>query len=161
MISRNDVFLPTNTALKIDDFLSFPSLDLALPELIESDFWQEKFPELKQRTRTLNLTPSLKIPHNSLDIRKEKTIPSEQKYADLFMRKLPFFAKIKRNIRHMRMWWRRWNKQVVWGFSVIFLTIFPVVFYIKFSVETAYNILLSLPESKSFSEVREKVASAK
>lgn len=154
-----------NTSLSAGEFETFPTLDIYHKELLNSTYWQKKFPEIILRDSRINLVPELEIPLDSIDIRTLQAIPSSQKFADLFTRKLPLkqnFRRISRNFfAKIFPFFEAHKRQLIYIFASIFLLIFPLVFYIKFSLENGLHKLLSLRNVSSFSEVKKTVHSAK
>lgn len=163
--TRDDIVLARNTELRVDDFVTLPTLDIIHPEILDSSFWQKKFPNFSLRKATINLVPKLDIPLDSLDIRTSKPIYSEKKYSDLFARKLPLSYATRRHARKFFSFSKNFvfthKKRIIWTFVSIFLLIFPTIFFIKFSLENGMKTLLSLRDAKNISEVKKKIHSAK
>lgn len=152
-------------ALSAGDFETFPTLDIYHKELIHSPYWQKKFPEIILRDSRIDLVPELEISLDGVDIRELQAIPSSQKFADLFTRKLPLkqnFRRISRNFfAKIFPFLQNRKKQLIYTFASIFLLIFPIVFFVKFSLESGLHKLLSLRGANNFSEVKKTVYSAK
>lgn len=153
--------LAKNTPLQVDSFETFGMLDLAHNALIESPYWQSKKPELKNRKKKIILAEPLFIPFGALDICTLEPIISEKKYPDLFTRNLTSKLRLKRFSRHSKFFWRRHKKVITRTLASFFLILVPIIFFIKFSVESGYNKLLHLTNAKNISELQALSHSAK
>lgn len=158
---RGDISLHMPKSIEISPFETFPMLDIVLPELITSSYWQKKYPTLAGRRREIRLIEPLVIPSGSLDIRTYQSIPRRKTYADLFTRRVSYTFKTR---RYMRQWSNRiliHKKPILRFLAMCVLVFLPTIFYTKFSVENGYNTLKSLAYAKNMTEVQEKTTAAR
>ncbi len=149
-----NISLARNVELEVEPFETFPTLDIVHSDLIQSSFWQKKYPELHNRKQKIILAEPLREPFGAIDMRTLSPIHSEKKYADLFSRELSFPLKVKKFFKKSRFFFRRNKKTLSWGFATFFLFVVPMLFFIKFSVENGYNRLLTLKDAQNISQVK-------
>ena len=135
-------------------------LDLLHKDVVEAYFPSENTKNFS-RKQIINLVPKLDIPFGSLDMRAEKSISSERKYSDLFVRNLSTRLWTKRKFREGKFFFRRNGMRIARVFVTILLIFLPMIFFMKFSVESGYNKLLSLAKAENFSEMKKLTHSAK
>ena len=76
-VSRITPDLSISKKIEITRFRTIPTLDLALPDIVDPKAWQQKLLDLPPRPRTIDLMPPLDTPYDALDIRKELPIPKK------------------------------------------------------------------------------------
>ena len=57
-----EISLFVHHEVEVDDFETFPTLDLVHSDLIASFFWQRKYPELMRRKQKIELVPPIVKP---------------------------------------------------------------------------------------------------
>lgn len=163
--SLPEISLAKNTKISAWDFTTIPTLDIAHPDLLASPFWQRKYPELISRKRKIDLFGPQKIPLWSLDIRKGNVIVSDKKYSDLFPRKLPLALSVSKKFQKFSKnsfsFFTDHKKGILMTMATIFLTVLPIIFFIKFSIENGIETIASLKNSQNLSDFKSRVHSAK
>lgn len=152
-----EINLHRTTSVRVDDFYTFPTLDIAHSDLVSSLYWRKKYPYLEKAHKTLNLVEDLKIPFGSLDVRRMQSIKSAQKYPDLFKRKLSTSLHIRRISRYSGDFFQKNKQKILYAFCMLLLLCVPLLLFVKISVESAYTKLLSLKNAETISDIKNTI----
>lgn len=154
-----DLSLPNR--MEITRFRTIPTLDLALPDIVDPMAWQQKLLDLPPRPRTINLVPPLDTPYEALDIRSGNLIPRGMLYPDLYARRLPYSLMMKRTSKEVRRWTKEHRRGIAGVVLTLMVTTIPTLLFIKYSVESWYEKLMSLGNLSSVAEIRDTIDSAR
>ncbi len=156
-----EIDLAESSDIVIDHFETLETLDLGMSEIMNFPKYA-KNPKKPLRPKTVNLNPDLeKIPYGAIDMRTEMPIRPRKKYHDLYRRTLPRSLTMRRSYQRFSGYVSRKKRPILMGFATLLALMLPSVLYVKYSVEHGYNTLLSLRDTTSLSEVREKIRTAK
>lgn len=158
--ARPNLDIDTPYILQIERFRTIGTLDLAHIELRRTTYWQKKLLDAPEYPRVIRLIEPLSPPYGALDVRDEP-IRSHRRYDDIFRRKLPYFLMARRASKLTRWYIVSHRRAILWTVLTTSLILLPVVFAIKYSVETGYRELISLSEARDISEAREKIRDAR
>lgn len=151
------ISLAKKVDLEVEKFETFETLDVIHPDVLKYNNFFKNYP----RPQKISLISELKTPFSSLDIRSMKPIISERKYADFFTRKLPLPLRSRRFFRESQKFFYKNQKKIIYVFATILMIFLPMIWFIKFSVESGYNRLLLLREAKNFSEIKNSIQKSK
>lgn len=155
------ISLAKHQEVEVEDFVTFPTLDIVHEDLLASTYWQKRYPEIIARKKRISLIDPLDVPFDALDIRTLSPIASEKKYSDLYKRKLSSSLYVRRFSKASRKFYQKNQKRILYSFATLFLVSIPLLLAIKFSVESGYNKLLSLREAHNIGDIQSKIQSAK
>ncbi|MFZ2255136.1 MAG: hypothetical protein WAW59_06320 [Patescibacteria group bacterium] len=153
--------LSISKRIELVRFRTIPTLDLALTELVDPKPWQQKVLGLAPRPHTLDLVPPLDVPYEALDVRRYNAIPSRSTYPDIYTRRLPYSLMMRRTTKEARRWTKEHRRGITGILFTLVVTTIPTLFFIKYSVESGYEKLLSLREATTVTAVRDTVAGAR
>ncbi len=159
--SLTKVDLSVKPVLSIDKFDTLATLDITHSDIIRATALTRKIQKLPERKEIIDLVPPLALPYGAIDIRIYTPPKSEKKYADLYTRKLPYGLFIKR-WTHIARKWSKKNRRGIMGVVVtVFVMTVPVLWYVRYSVERAYNSLSTLGSMLTLEERKHIVFEAK
>lgn len=138
-------------------FRTIPTLDLALTELVDPKPWQQKVLGLAPRPHTLDLVPPLDVPYDALDVRAYNAIPKTDIYPDLYTRRLPYSLMMRRTTKEARRWTKAHRRGIAGVIFTLVVTTIPTLLFIKYSVESGYEKLLSLRSASTVMDVRDTI----
>lgn len=158
---RRRIDLSLEQRIELQRFRTVGTLDLALTELVDPAPWQRRILDIPPRPHTIDLVPPLDTPYGALDVRRYNPIPSERLYPDIFARRLPYGLMMRRTSQETRRWTRKHRRWIIWTVLTVLLTTIPTLFFIRYSVESGYDKLLSLRWQTDVQSIRTTVASAR
>jgi Protein of unknown function (DUF4012) len=160
-IVREDVDLSEDYHITIERFRTIGTLDIAREDLRRTSYWQKTLLDTPDYQRIIVLIDPLAIPYGALDIRTSEQIRSERRYPDLYTRRLPYGLMCRRVSHHSRRYIARHRRGILGTILTWVIVIAPVLWYVKFSVESGYQILQNLPQSHGIAEIRADIREAR
>lgn len=130
--------------LSIKRFRTLVTLDLSTSEFWQPSLLTTKILQIRPRFHTIDLVPPLEIPFGSLDIRREIPILSEQKYGDIYRRKLPASLHLRREWKNTRTLLKRKRRSILATLFILASLSIPALLYTKFLVEDGLHALAAL-----------------
>jgi hypothetical protein len=159
--SRIGLDFSLNQTISIERFRTIDTLDIALPEIIDVQVWQQKILKRAPRPRIINLVLPLDIPYDVLDVRAYNTISRTVLYPDLYTRRLPYSLMMRRTTKEARRWTKEHRRSIAGIVFTLVVTMVPILFFVKNSIENGYEKLLWLQNASNISEIRDIVDSAR
>jgi Protein of unknown function (DUF4012) len=160
-IMRDDVDLSESYRVTIERFRTIGTLDLAREDLRRTTYWQKKLLDAPEYQKTIILIEPISLPYGVLDIRTSEPIQSDTKYADLYTRRLPYGLMLRRITQQIRSSIVLHRKTILATVITIGVIVFPLLWYIKFSLESGYMLLRAIPQASSLEMVRSDIHQAR
>jgi len=160
-IMRDDIDLSEKYRITIERFRTIGTLDLAREDLRRTTYWQKKLLDAPEYQKTIILIEPISLPYGVLDIRTSEPIQSDTKYADLYTRRLPYGLMLRRITQQIRSSMVLHRKTILATVITIGVIVIPLLWYIKFSLESGYMLLRGIPQASSLEMVRSDIHEAR
>ncbi len=150
---RNTPDLSVRMKLSVSRFRTLETLDIALERIR----YLTAIVPSKIQTRwkwILKIIDPLYIPYSSVDVRKYQKRTSSLRYPDLFKRSLPYKLLVRRSVKITRKCISKNRRPIIIAFSWFVLCSLPLLYFVKFSIESWYNELKSLSHATWSSDIR-------
>jgi hypothetical protein len=159
-IARRKLDFSVGMQLSVNRFRTLETLDLATQKLrvaTPNRLWK---PHTRLKS-CLTIIDPIYIPYASIDIRRYQKRTANIRYADIFVRSLPYKIMLRRTVKTTRHTLYRNRRAIIFSLWLFFVCSFPLLYFIKMQITQGYTELLSLSKAKDTIEMRDHILSSR